>query len=77
MWAVEWASQILIHLSRPLSKTADSATSDTQLDPDPVVVEVMSFAIDHYFVVIAYAVFFLVNSWLRNLIDRKYILVSD
>lgn len=34
-------------------------------------VEIMSFAIDHYFVVIAYAAFFLVNSWLSNVMDSE------
>lgn len=63
MWAVESASQILIHLSGPAGANGSS------LDPDPAVVEVMSFAIDHHFVVISYAVFFLVNSWLRSFID--------
>jgi hypothetical protein len=42
-----------------------------QLEPDQSVVDVMSFAIDHYFVVIAYASFVLVNSWLSNLMDCK------
>jgi hypothetical protein len=69
-WAVEWASQILVHLSKPLS--ASRSPSQVQLEPDPSVVDIMSFAIDHYYVVIAYAAFFLVNSWLGNLIDSKY-----
>lgn len=72
MWAVGWASQILLHLSMPLAGGADPAVSDTRLNPDPGIVHVMSFTIDHYYVVISYAVFLLVNSWLRNLIDREF-----
>lgn len=69
-WAIEWASQILLHLSRPPSSNEANYTAITaQLEPDPSVVNVMSFAIDHYFVVIAYAAFFLVNSWLSNFMD--------
>lgn len=69
-WAIEWASQILAHLSKPSS--ASNSPSQVQLEPDPSVVDILSFAIDHYFVVIAYAAFFLVNSWLSNLMDSKY-----
>ncbi|KAI5458318.1 hypothetical protein BGZ63DRAFT_61585 [Mariannaea sp. PMI_226] len=70
MWAIEWASQILIHLSTSSSQEgADHAPNPPQLEPDPAVIDVMSFTIDHYFVVIAYAAFFLVNSWLRNFVD--------
>ncbi|ORY35312.1 hypothetical protein BCR39DRAFT_508725 [Naematelia encephala] len=71
-WAIEWASQILFHLSRAASEpTVHSMAHATYnpLEPDPSVVSVMSFAIDHYFVVIAYAAFFLVNVWLSNLMD--------
>ncbi|KAL7940884.1 hypothetical protein V8C42DRAFT_336380 [Trichoderma barbatum] len=70
-WAVDWASQILIHLSKPSSpqEAAEHGIISSRLEPDPSVVDVMSFAIDHYFVVIAYAAFFLLNSWLRNLVD--------
>ncbi|KAL2862748.1 uncharacterized protein BJX67DRAFT_365692 [Aspergillus lucknowensis] len=68
-WAIEWASQILIHLSRPTSTMVNNSPTQLQLEPDPSVVDIMSFAIDHYFVVIAYAAFFLVNSWLSNLMD--------
>lgn len=69
-WAIDWASQILFHLSRPRYTRADSGTPENiQLEPDPSVIDVMSFAIDHYFVVIAYASFVLVNSWLSNLMD--------
>ncbi|KAL5360768.1 hypothetical protein BJX96DRAFT_184778 [Aspergillus floccosus] len=74
-WAVEWASQILSHLSRPpLSSQGlrQETAIASPLEPDPRTVEVMSFAMDHYYVVIAYAAFFLVNSWLNNLVDRKY-----
>ena len=72
MWAVDWASQILVHLSRPpLPGGVDPAANPPQLEPDPAVVDVMSFTIDHYFVVISYAAFFLVNSWLRNFVDYK------
>lgn len=69
-WAIEWASQILFHLSRPCHTSVENDTLvPIQLEPDPSVVDVMSFAIDHYFVVISYASFVLVNSWLSNLMD--------
>lgn len=71
-WAIEWASQILFHLSRPCYPAVDGVSRiPIQLEPDPSIVDVMSFAIDHYFVVIAYASFVLVNSWLSNLMDCK------
>jgi hypothetical protein len=71
-WAIGWASQILLHLSKPpMSRWSDQTAIPAQLEPDPSVVDIMSFAIDHYFVVIAYAAFFLVNSWLNNFIDCK------
>jgi hypothetical protein len=72
-WAIEWASQILTHLSRPSATTNNGVPSpiQVQMEPDPSVVDIMSYAIDHYFVVIAYAAFFLVNSWLSNLIDSE------
>lgn len=71
-WAIEWASQILIHLSRPPSFQAASYSPILlPLEPDPGVVQVLSYAIDHYFVVIAYAAFVLVNSWLGNLMNSK------
>ncbi|CAI7649906.1 unnamed protein product [Penicillium manginii] len=80
-WAIEWASQILFHLSRPRYTRVDNELPDNiQLEPDPSVVDVMSFAIDHYFVVIAYASFVLVNSWLSNLMDfnlRPHVTRSD
>ena len=64
---------LLLHLSRPpLSKRPDHTAIPAQLEPDPSVVDIMSFAIDHYFVVIAYAAFFLVNSWLSNFMDCKF-----
>ncbi|KAL4869400.1 hypothetical protein BDV12DRAFT_185276 [Aspergillus spectabilis] len=69
-WAIEWASQILFHLSRPpSSNTTNNTTPGVRLEPDPSVVKIMAFAIDHYFVVIAYAAFFLVNSWVCSLMD--------
>jgi hypothetical protein len=69
-WATGWASQILLHLSRPpLSMGPDYTAIPAQLEPDPSVVDIMSFAIDHYFVVITYAAFFLVSSWLSNFMD--------
>lgn len=74
-WAIGWSSEILIHLSRPSSKEINSSSGWAQLEPDPSVVDIMSFAIDHYFVVIAYAAFFLVNSWLSDLTDSE--LFSD
>lgn len=75
-WAIEWASQILVHLSSPPSSGTDGRNGATalvgQLEPDPSVVHIMSFAIDHYYVVIVYAAFFLVNSWLSHLMDREF-----
>ncbi|KAJ5618761.1 hypothetical protein N7510_002745 [Penicillium lagena] len=69
-WAIELASQILIHLSCPvLSTRVNYTVIPAQLEPDPSVVKIMSCAIDHYIVVVAYAAFFLVNSWLSNLVD--------
>jgi hypothetical protein len=70
-WAVGWARQILLHLSTPSARGGDATMSGTRLNPDPGIVHVMAFTIDHYYVVISYAVFLLVNSWLRNLIDCK------
>lgn len=73
-WAVGWASQILIHLSTSSSSAEEAeaaAVRGTRLEVSPDVIQVMSFAIDHYYVVISYAVFLLVNSWLRNFIDRE------
>ncbi|KAK9852794.1 hypothetical protein MYU51_008045 [Penicillium brevicompactum] len=69
-WAIEWSSNILIHLAgRNLSKEVNINSIPTRLEPDPSVVQMMSFAIDHYHVVIAYAAFILVKSWLSNLTD--------
>ncbi|KAL4874307.1 hypothetical protein BJY04DRAFT_226175 [Aspergillus karnatakaensis] len=68
-WAIEWASQILYHLSLPLSSDPTNPIPDAPLKPNPSVVKIMSFAIDHYFVVIAYAAFFLINSWVCSLMD--------
>lgn len=77
-WAVEWATQILIHLSRPPANqdATEYALNSSRLEPDPGVVEVMSFAIDHYYVVIAYAAFFLLNSWLRDLVDCEFVTLA-
>ncbi|RMZ75570.1 hypothetical protein DV737_g5240, partial [Chaetothyriales sp. CBS 132003] len=79
--AVEWASQILVHLSRqPSSMGPNDTVTPTRLEPDPGVVDIMSFAIDHYFVVIAYAAFFLVSSWLSNFVDlnlRPHVQLED
>ena len=69
-WAIEWSSNILIHLAgRNLSKEVNIKSIPTRLEPDPSVVQMMSFAIDHYHVVIAYAAFIIVKSWLSNLTD--------
>ncbi|KAL7419008.1 hypothetical protein Q5752_006693 [Cryptotrichosporon argae] len=71
-WALEWASNILGHFSRPpAARAASGALSGDPPQPDPALVQVMSYAIDHYFVVIAYAAFFLVNGWLSNLINAN------
>lgn len=76
MWAIEWASQILVHLSIPPScETIDPFINVSKMEPDPGIVNLMSFAIDHYYVVISYASFLLVNSWLRNFVDCKPTLV--
>lgn len=75
-WAVEWASQILMYLSRPPSTQGPHDTAiSTDLEPEPKVVEVMASAIDHYFVVITFAAFFLVNSWLSGIVTCTYRLV--
>lgn len=71
-WATEWACQILVHLSIPPSSSEeDHAKIPVNLEPDPGAIKIMSYAIDHYYVVVAYAAFFLVNSWLNNFIDRE------
>ncbi|RSH95502.1 hypothetical protein EHS25_000594 [Saitozyma podzolica] len=70
-WAIEWASQILIHLSTTPSINVAALPSTAPLEPNPSIVDVMSFAIDHYFVVIAYAAFFLVNVWWSNQMDSN------
>lgn len=55
MWAIDWAGQILIHLSTPpSSETIDSFISLARLEPDPGIVNLMAFSIDHYYVVISY-----------------------
>jgi len=55
--SVEWASQILFHLSasastsmNPLDVTANTSEG-VSFEPNPSIVEIMSFAIDHYYVV--------------------------
>jgi hypothetical protein len=69
-WAIEWSSQILLHLARPnSSRELNNNARLTLSEPDPGMVEIMSFTIDHHQVVIAYAAFFLVKSWLSNLVD--------
>ena len=53
--SIEWASQILFHLSAPTPKSPFNMTAspaDIALEPDPGIVEILSFAIDHYFVVV-------------------------
>ncbi|KAJ5367216.1 hypothetical protein N7541_001157 [Penicillium brevicompactum] len=54
---------------RNLSTEVNINSIPARLEPDPSVVQMMSFAIDHYHVVIAYAAFILVKSWLSNLTD--------
>lgn len=68
-WAIEWSSQILTHLARSTPSEVNNHGVPARLEPDPSVVQMISFAIDHYHVVIAYAAFFLVKSWLSNLMD--------
>lgn len=76
-WAIEWASQILIHLSTTPSINVAALPSTAPLEPNPSIVDVMSFAIDHYFVVIAYAAFFLVNVWWSNQMDCEWTAPHD
>lgn len=74
--AIEWASQILLHTSHPPSIGAPyKSIIPAQLEPDPSMVDIMSFAIDHYYVVISYAAFFLVNSWLNNFADCEFVCI--
>ncbi len=52
--SVGWASQILFHLSASASMNPVDVTArpaDIILEPDPGIVEILSFAIDHYYVV--------------------------
>lgn len=78
LWAIEIASQILIHLSRPeLSTRVDDTVIPAQLEPDPSVVKIMTCAIDHYIVVVVYAAFLLVNSWLNGFVDCKFFPKTD
>lgn len=52
--SVEWASQILYHLSSTATATPFHLSSggiEVELEPDPDLVALLSFAIDQYFVV--------------------------
>lgn len=52
--SVDWASQILYHLSSAATTTAfhlSPSTIEISLEPDPGLVELLSFAIDQYYVV--------------------------
>lgn len=53
--SVEWASQILFHLSAAPSMNPFDISArpvgGSRLEPDAGIVEILSFAIDHYYVV--------------------------
>jgi hypothetical protein len=53
--SVGWASQILFHLSASASMNPmnlNTPAADISLEPDSGIVEILSFAIDHYYVVV-------------------------
>ncbi|ORX36245.1 hypothetical protein BD324DRAFT_482718 [Kockovaella imperatae] len=70
-WAVNWASQILFFLSGSANRGERNLTDDTgePLLPDPSLVHFLTFAIDHYYVVVAYSAAFLVVAWRQGAID--------
>lgn len=55
----------------------DDTVIPPQLEPDPSVVKIMTCAIDHYIVVVVYAAFLLVNSWLNGFVDCKFFPKTD
>ena len=53
-FSVDWASQILYHLSfasTTMTFHLGSGTLQSKLEPNPALVSLLSFAIDQYFVV--------------------------
>jgi len=89
--SVQWASQIIYHLSASASGTpfqaGVSAFRDVVLEPDQDLVQLLSFAIDQYFMVMlvfsiifrnrpadgsAYTASFLVLAWQHGAIDSEY-----
>ena len=48
--AIDCASQILFHLSASATSGSTLDNSPIVLEPEPALVEILSFAIDHYFV---------------------------
>ncbi|ORY23121.1 hypothetical protein BCR39DRAFT_549915 [Naematelia encephala] len=72
--SVEWASQILFHLSSSASMSPlhlAPGFTHAPLEPDEDLVQLLSFAIDQYFVVIAYTASFLVLAWQSGAIDNQ------
>lgn len=68
--SIEWASQILYHLSPSRSLVSPfDPTSERPLEPDGELVRMLSFAIDQYFMVIAYVASFLVLAWQHGAIN--------
>ena len=72
--SVEWATQMLYHLSSTASMTPLEAAAgliETPLEPDPEISQILSFAIDQYYVVLAYTASFLVLAWQNGAIDSE------
>jgi len=72
--SVEWASQILFHLSDSTSMSPlhlAPGSIEAPLEPDEDLAQLLSFAIDQYFVVIAYTASFLVLAWQSGAIDNQ------
>ncbi|CAD6570665.1 MAG: hypothetical protein TREMPRED_005946 [Tremellales sp. Tagirdzhanova-0007] len=54
-----------------------ASPADIALEPDPGIVEILSFAIDHYFVVVAYTASFLVLAWQTGAVDNQLRVISQ
>ncbi|KAI5481375.1 hypothetical protein MNV49_004997 [Pseudohyphozyma bogoriensis] len=70
----DWASQILIHLSLESSKSFTVLELDYAselLTPNPSLVNVMAFSIDHHYTVITYAASWLVLAWFTGSINQR------